>query len=30
MVWRGAQFSKRLDFGGSVLKMHKMRGGSKY
>ena len=21
--WRGVQFSKRLDFGGSILKMHK-------
>ena len=23
----GVQFSKRLDFGGSILKMHKMLGG---
>ena len=23
----GAQFSKRLNFGGSVLKMHKCEGG---
>ena len=26
----GVQFSKRLDFGGSILEMHKMLGGSKY
>ena len=24
------QFSKRLDFGGTILKMHKLCGGSKY
>ena len=26
----GVQFSKRLDFGASILKIHKMRRGSKY
>ena len=26
----GVQFSKRLDFGRSILKMHRMWGGSKY
>ena len=26
----GVQFSKRLDSGGSILQMHKMRGRSKY
>ena len=23
-VWRGVQFSKRLEFGRSILKMHKL------